>query len=253
VDTAIANDPVDNSINNLTFVNIHYFAVAATLFGTEVKGGYEYGDNVYVGRLTHVPARDTCIECHMGRTPDLNDNNHTIFPKTEYCALCHPSVPVPDNTADAARFRSIRFPPVGGIDYNGNGNVTEGIYQEIWGTGVNGTDNVVNRLLLAIQAYAAAAPPAGRGIPIAYDPATNPYWFKDNNGNGIVDANEAVNANRYNVFDAKLLKAAYNYQVVQKEPCGYVHNPRYVLQLLFDSIRDLDPNAVNTPTALIRP
>jgi len=49
VDTAIANDPIDNSINNLTFVNIHYFAVAATLFGTEVKGGYEYGDNVYVG------------------------------------------------------------------------------------------------------------------------------------------------------------------------------------------------------------
>jgi hypothetical protein len=248
VDDAIVNDPSDNSINNLTFVNIHYFAASATLFGTEVKGGYEYGDNVYAGRLAHVPARDTCIECHMGRTADLNESNHIIFPKTEYCALCHP-VPVPDNTADAARFRSIRFPPIGGIDYNGNGNVVEGIYQEIWGTGVNGTDNVVNRLLLAIQAYAAANRPAQ----IAYDPATNPYWFKDNNGNGIVDANEAVNANRYNVFDAKLLKAAYNYHVVQKEPCGYVHNPRYVLQLLFDSIRDLDPAAAVAPTVLIRP
>jgi hypothetical protein len=248
VDTAIANDPVDNSINNLTFVNIHYFAVAATLFGTEVKGGYEYGDNVYVGRLLHIPARDACIECHMGRTADLNESNHVTFPKTEYCAPCHP-VTLPDNPADAARFRSIRFPPAGGIDYNGNGNVTEGIYQEIWGTGVNGTDNVVNRLLLAVQAYATANRPAQ----IAYDPATSPYWFKDNNGNGIVDANEAVNANRYNVFDATLLKAAYNYQVVQKEPCGYVHNPRYVLQLLFDSIRDLDPAAVGAPTVLIRP
>jgi hypothetical protein len=249
VDTAIANDPIDNSINNLTFVNIHYFAVAATLFGTEVKGGYEYGDNVYAGRLLHIPARDSCIECHMGRTVDLNENNHVTFPKTEYCVLCHPSVPVPDNVADAARFRSIRFSLSGAIDYNGNGNVTEGIYQEIWGTGVNATDNVVNRLLLAIQAYATANRPAQ----IAYDPATSPYWFKDNNGNGIVDAGEAVNANRYNVFDATLLKAAYNYQVVQKEPCGYVHNPRYVLQLLFDSIRDLDPNAVNTPTVLARP
>jgi len=59
-------------------------------------------------------------------------------------------------------------------------------------------------------------------------------------GTGIVDSGEAVNANRYNVFDATLLKAAYNYQVAQKEPCGYVHNPRYVLQLLYDSIRDLD-------------
>lgn len=249
VDTAIANDPLDNSINNLTFINIHYFAASATLFGTEVKGGYEYDNQVYEGRLVHVPARDTCIECHMGRSVDLNLSNHTNEPKTEYCALCHPSVPVPDNPADAARFRSIRFPPAGGIDYNGNGNVTEGIYREIWGTGVNGTDNVVNRLLLAVQAYAAANRPAR----IAYDPATSPYWFKDNNGNGIVDANEAVNANRYNVFDAKLLRAAYNYQVVQKEPCGYVHNPRYVIQLLFDSIRDLDPAAVLAPTVLARP
>jgi hypothetical protein len=249
VDTAIANDPVDNSINNLTFVNIHYFAVAATLFGTEVKGGYEYGDNVYAGRLTHVAERDTCIECHMGRSADLNESNHVTFPKTEYCARCHIGVPVPDNATDAARFRSIRLSLTGPVDYNGNGNVTEGIYQEIWGTAVNGTDNVVNRLLLAIQAYAAANRPAQ----IAYDPLTSPYWFKDTNGNGVVDASEAVNANRYNVFDATLLKAAYNYQVVQKEPCGYVHNPRYVLQLLFDSIRDLDPAAVLAPTVLTRP
>ena len=249
VDTAIANDPLDNSINNLTFINIHYFAAAATFFGTEVRGGYEYDNQVYSGRLVHTPARDTCIECHMGRTADLNENNHTMFPKTEYCAVCHLSVPVPDNAANAARFRSIRFPPLGGTDYNGNGNVTEGIYREIWGTGVNGTDNVVNRLLISIQAYAAANRPAQ----IAYDPATYPYWFKDNNGNGNVDANEAVFANRYNVFDAKLLRAAYNYQVVQKEPCGYVHNPRYVLQLLYDSIRDLDPAAAGTPTLLTRP
>ncbi len=249
VDTAIANDPIDNSINNLTFINIHYFAASATLLGTEAKGGYEYDNQVYEGRLVHVPARDTCIECHMGRTADLNENNHTIFPKTEYCAICHTSVPVPDDPDDASRFRSIRFPPVGGIDYNGNGNVTEGIYREIWGTGVNGTDNVVNRLLLAIQAYAAANRPAR----IAYNPATFPYWFKDLNANGVVDANEAVSSNGYNVFDAPLLRAAFNYQVVQKEPCGYVHNPRYVLQLLFDSIRDLDPNAVNTLTVLIRP
>ncbi|HZW37197.1 MAG TPA: hypothetical protein VFF01_09655, partial [Candidatus Deferrimicrobiaceae bacterium] len=253
VDTAIANDPIDNSINNLTFVNIHYFATAASLFGTEVKGGYEYGDNVYAGRFEHIPARDTCIECHMGVAEDLQETNHTFEPKPSYCLPCHADA-INNPTDPAHPFRNIRLQTLG-IDFNGNGNATEGIYFEIWGTAPDNVvnDNVVNRLLLAIQAYAAAPPPAGRGIPIAYDPATNPYWFKDNNGNGIVDANEAVNANRYAVFDAKLLKAAYNFQVVQKEPCGYVHNQRYILQLLYDSIRDLDPNAVNTPTVLIRP
>jgi hypothetical protein len=124
------------------------------------------------------------------------------------------------------------------VDYNGNGNVTEGIYREIWGTGINATDNVVNRLLIAIQAYAAANSP----VQIAYDPATSPYWFKDLNENGVVDANEAVSTNRFNVFDNTLLKAAYNYQVVQKEPCGYIHNAKYHLQLLFDSIADLGGN-----------
>ncbi|OGP32955.1 MAG: hypothetical protein A2X88_09005 [Deltaproteobacteria bacterium GWC2_65_14] len=253
VDAAIAA----GGENNLTFVNNHYFAAAATLFGTEVLGGYEYGDNVYVGRFAHVPERDTCIECHMGRTADLRKNNHTFFPKTEYCVACHiTTVAVPDNPADPARFRDIRLtllPPA--IDFNGNGDANEGLYFEIWGTAPDNVvnDNVVNRLLLAIQAYAAAAPPDGTGVPIVYAPGVYPYWFIDTNANGLVDPGEAVFANRYVAFDATLLRAAYNYTVVQNEPCGYIHNARSLLQLLFDSIRDLDPNAVLAPTVLIRP
>jgi len=232
VDTAIANDPLDNSINNLTFINIHYFAAAATFFGTEVRGGYEYDNQTYVGKFAHTPTRDTCIECHMGVPAEAS---HIGRPKAALCKQCHiVVVSVPSYNAKNLPndFRNIR---ASGVDYNGNGNATEGIYREIWGTGVNLTDNVVNRLLNAIQAYALANRPAR----IAYDPNIYPYFFKDTNANGIVDANEAVNANRYNVFDASLLKAAYNYQVVQKEPCGYIHNAKYHLQLLYDSIANL--------------
>ena len=40
-------------------------------------------------------------------------------------------------------------------------------------------------------------------------------------------------------FDAKLLAAAYNYQVGQKDPAAYIHNGTYLQQLLYDSTVDL--------------
>ncbi len=35
------------------------------------------------------------------------------------------------------------------------------------------------------------------------------------------------------------MKAAFNYQYVQKDPGAFVHNPKYVLQFMYDSIADL--------------
>jgi hypothetical protein len=229
VDDAIAANPA----GPFSFINIHYFAAAATLFGTDVKGGYEYDNNSnigprsYVGRFIHFsPTRDTCIECHMGTATDLLENNHTFFTKTSYCSTCHD--PVVSNPSDPAHpFRDIRFSSTG-TDFDGDGDAAEGIYFEIW-------DTLVPALLAEIQLYAGTV----IGTNIAYDPVTYPYFFKDTNGNGIADPSEANFGNRYNLFDATLLKAAYNYQVVQKDPCGYIHNGMYVLQMLIDSIEDL--------------
>ncbi len=240
VDDAIAANPA----GPYSFINIHYFAAAATLFGTEVKGGYEYDNLVYVGRFDHAsPFRDTCIKCHMGRADDLLENNHTFEPKTTYCLPCHGAAIA--NPSDPAHpFRDIRFPTQAGgtlgIDFDGDGNATEGLYFEIWPIMVPG-------LLAEIQQYAGTV----IGTNIAYDPVTYPYFFKDNNGNGIVDPDEANFANGYNLFDATLLKAAYNYQVVQKDPCGYVHNGQYIIQLLYDSTRDLGGDTA--VAAYIRP
>ena len=46
------------------FRNIHYFAAAATLYGTEVKGGYEYDGKAYDAKHDHVPGYATCTGCH---------------------------------------------------------------------------------------------------------------------------------------------------------------------------------------------
>ena len=60
--------------------------------------------------ITHVPQyRDTCIKCHMGRSVDLLESNHTFETKPAYCRPCHPGAI--NNPSDPAHpFRDIRYP-----------------------------------------------------------------------------------------------------------------------------------------------
>ena len=57
------------------------------------------------------------------------------------------------------------------------------------------------------------------------------------NGNGVADPTETT---QYNAFTARLLKATYNYQVSTKDPGAYAHNGKYIIELLYDSIEDLN-------------
>jgi hypothetical protein len=104
--------------------------------------------------------------------------------------------------------------------------MTESLESEIQG--------LEQALYAQIQAYGASI-----GKPIAYSSDSYPYWFKDLNANGVVDTNEATSANGYK-FDAKSLKAAYNFQMSHKEPHGYIHNALYIAQLLVDSIENVN-------------
>ncbi len=197
---------------DLGFINIHYYAAAATLYGGEVRGGYQYEGMFYQGRNLHVPGYDTCADCH---------NPHTLELNVESCTSCHEDV----ETIEDLRF--IRMPG-SGADYDGDGDDLEGIAEEI--------ETLQEMLLEAIQVYARDV----AGSPIVYDSAAYPYWFIDTNDNGAVDEGEAAFPNKYASFTPNLLKAAYNYQVTQKDPGGYAHNPKYHIELLFDSITMLN-------------
>ena len=83
-------------------------------------------------------------------------------------------------------------------------------------------------LFATIQQYASVI----LGLPIVYDDHTYPYFFNDSNADGITDEGEVSYGNRYTDFDAELLKASYNYQTSKKEPSGYIHNSKYMAQLL---------------------
>ena len=164
----------------------------------------------------------------MGIKGSEDNKSHNLTkPNPANCVVCHGndvSQSNPGVDADKFEFKGIR--PDGFVDYDGDGSVSESLWSEIKG--------LEEALLVQIQTYATEA-----GNPIVYEAHTYPYFFNDSNGNGSVDDGEAIFPNRFTSFDASSLKAAYNYQVSIKEPCGYIHNVNYVAQLLVDSIEVL--------------
>jgi hypothetical protein len=130
--------------------------------------------------------------------------------------------------------------PFGGsnTDYDGDGT-GESFQGEI--------DGMLELLYAEIQAYATSL-----SAPIIYSGSNYPYWFKDTNANGLVDAGEAAYPNRYDAFDGNLLPAAYNFHAGQ-DPCGDMHNYQYVLQTLYDSTDALDDGTVNDSLSATRP
>jgi hypothetical protein len=190
------------------FRNVHYFAAAATQYGTQVKGGYEYDGLSYDGKFQHPEPYDTCVGCH---------NSHTLELDVKECATCHAGV---TKVEDLAKIRM----PGSLMDYDGDGDAKEGVASEVTG--------LQEKLGAAITAYAAEVAKA----PIAYNPAAYPYWFADANANGKADEGETGYAN----WTGRLLQAAYNFQVASKDPGKFAHNAKYVAQLMYDSIADLN-------------
>jgi hypothetical protein len=198
----------DDSSADLRFINIHYFAAAASLFGSNVHGGYEFEGKAYQTRFEHVEGYNYCADCH---------NPHTLQLKVEECSVCH------TNVASAEDLKSIRMPG-SLVDYDGDGDTTESTFSELEG--------LQALLYQAIQAYASDVV----GTPIAYDAAAYPYFFADANANGQVDEGEEG----YAAFTPRLLQAAYNFQMYEKDPGAFAHNSKYYVQLLYDSIASLN-------------
>ena len=63
--------------------------------------------------------------------------------------------------------------------------------------------------------------------------------FNDTNSNGELDEGENAYSNAYSTWSPRLLKAAYNFNFLRKNPGAAVHNGKYVIQIIIDSIEDL--------------
>ncbi len=215
VDNAIAEaglEDMDTTSEELGFTNIHYFAAAATMYGTLADGGYQYEGKAYDAKFDHVQEFNACVECH---------SPHTLELQLDSCAECHTDVGSVEDIRDVRMAGSL-------VDYDGDGNTEEGIYYEI--------ETMQEKLYATMQAYASEV----AETPIVYDTQSYPYFFVDTNENGEADEDEANYGNRYASWTGRLAKAAYNYQTSLKDPGAYAHGGKYIIQLLYDSIEDLN-------------
>jgi len=214
IDNSIARAAVgDDDISEaLRFQNPHYFAAGATLFGADANGGYQYDGMDYSGRFEHVRRLDTCEGCH---------NVHTLEIRVSRCVDCHEQA-----EEDVALIRA-HPDDATPVDYDGDGDLEEPLLAEI--------QTFQDTLFASIQAYAMDV----IGTPIGYAPDNYPYWYIDANEDGAITEDELTREGRYPSWTPTLLRAAYNYQYVAKDPGGYSHNGDYVLQILFDSVADI--------------
>ena len=195
----------------------------------------------YAGKNLHGVSQDSCVSCHSPHTLEVAVSDTT-------CGRCHfkeDGTPVA-NMAELEEARQFGFD--GDIDGDGT---AESLKAEV--------DGLATLLYSAIQRYATVK--AGHGI--CYLASTNPYWFIDTNGSGgFCDTAEADPCNVYSsvtgttldansvacvagkqhtgYYTPRLLRAAFNYQIYVKEPGAWAHNPRYIIEMLYDSLVDLD-------------
>lgn len=223
VERAIDGLALDTVDENLSFINVHYRVAAATLMGGDARGAYQYEGRTYDGRLRHVSDLRTCNQCH---------DPHSLLQEPRACSPCHL------NVVDRGDLVNIRTATV---DYDGNGSVDEGIAFEI--RALHG------EVYRGLQAYAREV----IGTPILYVPGTFPYWFVDTNGDGEAQPDEIDRANGYMTWTPRALRVAYNYHMVHEDPGMYAHNPRYVLQFLYDGLEDLGERVPVSMAGITRP
>jgi hypothetical protein len=221
--------PEDEPIGDQAIMGNHYFAAAAVHAGSDGGNGFEYQGKTYVGTFTHAPGVETCTSCHdphslRTRRPENADTN--------LCQTCHSNV---------TGFQEYKTVTMSKVDFDGDG-VVESIYDEIEG--------MKAVLLQAMSQYSANV---GDGTMFGFSGKAFPYSFIDTNKDGQITDDEAIFPNQYKLFTPRLLKAAYNYMFTVKEPGAYIHNGKYVLQLMFDSIEDLSAVSGVTTDSLTRP
>lgn len=209
-DVGVGDDEISS---DLEFSNVHYYPAGATLYAGIARGGYQYAGQFYDVRLRHTPDQQTCVQCH---------DPHTTRVQWDNCRECHFDV------EDGVTARDIRMIASFNVDYDGDGDTVEGIYDEIVG--------LQEKLYVAMQRYAAEVV----GQPMCYG-AGRPYWYNSSSG-AYADCTEAeaVSDNAFVSWTPRLLRAAYNYHTTRQDPGAYVHNGRYIIKLLHDSITDLN-------------
>jgi hypothetical protein len=209
-------------------VRAHYLPAAATVYGEEAGNWYQYNNPAqnYTGRNAH-GGKNSCTFCHDPHDGTLPADGTGALQVGGKCGACHFDETTGKPVTTMLQIEDQRqFGFEGDID--GNGTV-EGLNVEIAG--------LQTKLYAAIQAYAKNVvgtqicniiPAAGTTAP------DNKFYVWD----GSTPCATTMTA--YNKYTPRLLKAAYNFLMSQNDFGSWAHNPRYAIEVLYDTIQDLN-------------
>lgn len=185
--------------------DLRFISLHNNAAGAVLYGSQAQGGYEYEGEV-YLGRYDHALELN---TCIACHDSHTLAIDARVCAACHLGV---ESTDDLVNIRLTN------ADFDGDGDTSEGVAAEI--------KTLIDVLLRAMQSYAART----KGLDLIVHQAYQPYFF-----------NEADQP--YRTWTPRLLRAAYNYQFVNASPGGYAHNPKYMIQLLYDSLADLGAKA----------
>ena len=128
---------------------------------------------------------------------------HALQVNVDNCSACH---------LGATTIEGVRNIRLVNVDYDGDGDIAEGLSGEV--------ETMQQKLLAAMRLYT-----------LNHEDV---QMIVFENGRFLTEEGE-----NYTTWTPRLLQASYNYQYVTKDPGAYSHNPRYVIQLMYDSIEGL--------------
>jgi hypothetical protein len=222
---------VDGQLSGAAFQDGHNLVAAATFFGGNAAGYYEYAitwDPLPTGSATKTYLRlgshsgAVCTNCH--------DAHGLAIPTTFTCGFgCHAThAGTSDQTMAGLRLKTGRW-YMSGTD--------QGVYQNF----------LQMRALLytAIQRYSLAKGNVGAGTAvICFNDGAGGDSFFLGTAEGQSDGGCSTllwgKPGSNTAYTPRLLRAVYDYRLLVQDPGAWAHNPRYATEIMYDAIRDLN-------------
>ena len=254
---AATTNPItsDDTVSTaVSFINIHYFAAAGSLYGREAKVGLRVRRSDQ-DRLSPIRSRDSTAPHGLrrqvrarrleGRRASSATIQHTLKVRVDRVRQL-PREPQrrPDRDRRARPpTRSTRRPSTTCTTSAWPARSTTST-----ATATRTRASTTSSRACATSCTARSGPTRTRPRPTRRaprcpprrsrtPPTAYPYFFVDPNDNGVVDAGETTS---YNAWTARLLRAAYDYQYAQKDPGAFAHNAKYLIEILYDAIADIN-------------
>lgn len=234
---------IQRNYTSASFVNSHYLTAGGIVFG---EIGYEYDGRAYSdpsgyrhryigtsdsrGNSAAESTRGPCVGCHLSNKTQPGEK-HTFKPYITTGTALSPTC----ETSGCHGITATRATPS-----------DQTFLTVTWQPRYQATLSALNYFLANSQ------------FRKLFFNSSNPYFFRDSNGDGVLATSEAVSTNTQKKWhsvggpEADLtvsgknnMGAAFNYNLLIHDRGGVIHNRYYTRRLIYDSIDWLDDNIMN--------